>query len=173
MWHQAFTVRPHSTARQFLPSPSGGAEPDAPQAMVGPLGFQGTLLAHVQLAVTRTLRFLSAEQLSSLLFHTSTFFPPRHLYSYVVWKVKFSLTFQFQNFSKLFSQFMHFCKTFHQNNWILLLLSKFLLQWYLQHLDLWFVLGSSELRNGWSPLCPWQRVQTRWSLECLPIQATL
>lgn len=101
------------------------------------------------------------------------FFPPCHLYSYVVWKVKFSLTFQFQNFSKLFSQFMHFCKTFHQNNWILLLLSKFLLQWYLQHLDLWFVLGSSELRNGWSPLCPWQRVQTRWSLECLPIQATL
>lgn len=37
-----------SRAGQPLPSPGGRAWPDALQGMVGPFGFQGTLLAHVQ-----------------------------------------------------------------------------------------------------------------------------
>lgn len=100
MWHQAFTVRPHSTARQFLPSPSGSAEPDAPQAMVGPLGFQGTLLAHVQPAVTRTLRLLSAKQLSSLLFHT--FFSPLSPLQLYCVKSKVFFNFPIPKFLKTF-----------------------------------------------------------------------
>lgn len=34
-----------------LPQPAGNAEPDAPQYVVGPFGYQDTLLTHIQLAI--------------------------------------------------------------------------------------------------------------------------
>lgn len=166
--HPILTVRPHSTAGQSLPSPSGSAGPDEPFGL--PRHTTGSCSSccyqNPQIPFCKTA-------LQPLVPHLYFFFPC-HLYRYDVCKVKLSSIFQFQNFSKLFFfHFIDFCRILHQNNWILLLFSKFLLHLYFQHLQIWFVSGPSELRNGWSPPCPQQRVWGRWSLGCLPIQATL
>lgn len=44
--------RPRAFGRvNHLPRPSGDAEADAPQYVVGPFGYQDTLLTHIQLAI--------------------------------------------------------------------------------------------------------------------------
>lgn len=49
-------VRLHSAeqSRQLLSSPGGSAWPGAPQGTDVPLGCQGTMLAHVQLAASQS-----------------------------------------------------------------------------------------------------------------------
>lgn len=56
--HAVLEVRPHSTEQRGKPLhwPGGSAGPAAPQGTVGPLGFQKTLLAHIQLAVSQNLQ---------------------------------------------------------------------------------------------------------------------
>lgn len=48
-------VRPHNADQreQSLPSRDGSAGPDAHQGIVGPFGFQGIQLTHIQFAVNQ------------------------------------------------------------------------------------------------------------------------
>jgi len=60
LWHPHAVGGEASQRRagQLLPLTGGSAGPGAPQGTVGLLGYQGTLLAHIQLAVSQNPQML-------------------------------------------------------------------------------------------------------------------